>query len=148
MAERETALKAQFETMTKAALQGAHARFEELSNAALAQHRAAADTGLRELLTPVADTLRRYEEKLGHIETARVDAYGGLKEQIEAMRGETVAARGETQKLVNVLRASPKARGRWGEMALRNVLERAGLSEHCDFAREVSVSGEDGRLKP
>lgn len=145
---READLKAQFDSLAQAALQGAQARFEELAGTALAQHRAAADTGLKELLTPVADTLKRYEEGLRGIETARVEAYGGIAAQVEAMRVETLATRGETQKLANVLRASPKARGRWGEMALRNVLERAGLSEHCDFAREVSVSGEDGRLRP
>lgn len=145
---READLRQQFDSLAQAALQGAQARFEALSAAALAQHRAAADTGLKELLTPVADTLKRYEEGLKGIETAREQAYGGIAAQIEAMRLETVETRGETRKLANVLRASPKARGRWGEMALRNVLERAGLSEHCDFAREVSVSGEDGRLRP
>ena len=54
--------------------------------------------------------------------------------------------RDETRHLVNALRASPKARGRWGEQSLRNVLEQAGLSEHVDFQTEVSVEGDDGRL--
>lgn len=56
--------------------------------------------------------------------------------------------RDETAKLVNALRASPKARGRWGEQSLRNVLEQAGLSQHADFQTEVSVNTEDGRLRP
>jgi len=44
--------------------------------------------------------------------------------------------------------ASPKARGRWGEQSLKNVLEQAGLSEHVDFQTEVSVHTDDGRLRP
>jgi DNA recombination protein RmuC len=56
--------------------------------------------------------------------------------------------RDETARLVNALRSSPKARGRWGEQQLRNVLEMAGLSEHADFRVEVSVDTEDGRLRP
>jgi len=56
--------------------------------------------------------------------------------------------RDEAARLVNALRASPKARGRWGEQSLRNVLEQAGLSPYADFATEVSVDTEDGRLRP
>src|SRR3982751_5875111 len=38
---------------------------------------------------------------------------------------------------------------RWGEQQLRNVLETCGLSEHCDFATEVSIMDrEGGRLRP
>lgn len=56
---------------------------------------------------------------------------------------------GEAAKLVNALRNAPKARGRWGEQQLRNVLESCGLAEHTDFRMEVSVTGEDGgRLRP
>src|SRR3546814_14585094 len=51
-------------------------------------------------------------------------------------------------KLVNALRSAPKARGRWGEQQLRNVLETCGLSEYTDFTTEVSVDGDDGRLRP
>lgn len=149
------ALKAQFEELAAAALRGTQAHFLEVAEETMKRHRTAADAELARskadltaLLAPVGDTLTRYEAGLKAVETAREQAYGGLRDQIEAMRVETVAVRGETAKLANVLRASPKARGRWGEMALRNVLERAGLTEHCDFAREVSVDTGDGRLRP
>lgn len=65
------------------------------------------------------------------------------------MRVGQETVRSEAAKLVNALRNAPKARGRWGEQQLRNVLENCGLSEHTDFATEVSVSdGEGGRLRP
>jgi DNA recombination protein RmuC len=54
----------------------------------------------------------------------------------------------EAAKLVNSLRNAPKSRGRWGEQQLKNVLETCGLTENCDFQTEVSVEGEDGRLRP
>ena len=56
--------------------------------------------------------------------------------------------RDETRNLVNALRSSPKARGRWGEQSLKNVLEQAGLSQYADFQTEVSVTTEEGRLRP
>src|SRR3546814_10990129 len=58
------------------------------------------------------------------------------------------SVRGEAAKLVNALRSAPKARGRWGEQQLRNVLETCGLAEHTDFEMEVSVESEGGRLRP
>ena len=54
----------------------------------------------------------------------------------------------ETAKLVNSLRNAPKARGRWGEQQLRNVLESCGLAEHTDFQMEVSVESDEGRMRP
>ena len=50
--------------------------------------------------------------------------------------------------LVNALRASPKARGRWGEQSLKNVLEQAGLSPLRRFSNGSVSPGEDGRLRP
>jgi DNA recombination protein RmuC len=65
------------------------------------------------------------------------------------MRTGTERVSAEAAKLVNALRNAPKARGRWGEQQLRNVLESCGLSEHCDFQTEVSVAVEEGgRLRP
>jgi len=100
------------------------------------------------LLSPVQDTLKRYEEGLSKVEKERVDSYAGLREAVELVRAGQTQVRDEAAKLVNALRASPKARGRWGEQTLRNVLEQSGLSPYADFKSEVSVTTDDGRLRP
>jgi DNA recombination protein RmuC len=64
------------------------------------------------------------------------------------MREGQEAVRAEAARLGNSLRNAPKARGRWGEQQLRNVLEQCGLAEHTDFLLEHSVETEDGRLRP
>ena len=56
--------------------------------------------------------------------------------------------RREAQRLGNSLTNAPKARGRWGERALQNVLEQCGLSEHTDFILEHSIETDEGRLRP
>ena len=64
------------------------------------------------------------------------------------MREGQEEVRKEAARLGNSLTNAPKARGRWGEQALKNVLESCGLSEHTDFALEHSVNTEEGRLRP
>ena len=64
------------------------------------------------------------------------------------MREGQEQVRAEAARLGNSLTNAPKARGRWGERALQNVLEQCGLAEHTDFFLEHSVVTEDGRLRP
>ncbi|MFN5903363.1 MAG: DNA recombination protein RmuC, partial [Novosphingobium sp.] len=67
---------------------------------------------------------------------------------IQSLRDGQEAVRAEAARLGNSLTNAPKARGRWGERALQNVLEQCGLSEHTDFDLEHSLDTEDGRLRP
>jgi DNA recombination protein RmuC len=54
----------------------------------------------------------------------------------------------ETNMLTRALHHS-SARGHWGELQLRRVVEMAGMIEHCDFDEQVSVSSREGaRLRP
>ena len=55
--------------------------------------------------------------------------------------------RTQTQSLVTALRR-PEARGRWGELQLRRVVELAGMSARCDFDEQVTVSTADGQVRP
>ena len=103
---------------------------------------------IRALLAPVGDRLKSYEDQVASLEAKRVDSFGQLTGLIEGMRAGQEAIRAEAQRLGNSLTNAPKARGRWGERALQNVLEQAGLSEHTDFHLEHSVQSEDGRLRP
>ena len=64
------------------------------------------------------------------------------------MREGQEEVRREAQRLGNSLTNAPKARGRWGERALQNVLEQCGLTEHTDFHLEQSMETEEGRMRP
>ncbi len=100
------------------------------------------------LLQPVGDRLKAYETQVETLEKQRVDAFGQLSGMIEAMRAGQEEVRREAARLGNSLTNAPKARGRWGERALQNVLEQCGLSQHTDFDLEHSMDTEDGRLRP
>ena len=148
LAESKDALVAQFREIGDKLLDKAHKDFLEKAGERFTAADKASETKLKELLAPVAETLKRYEDGLQRVEKERIDHYAGLKSVVEQVREGQGKVRDETRNLVNALRSSPKARGRWGEQSLRNVLTQAGLVEGVDFEMEVSVNTEDGRLRP
>jgi DNA recombination protein RmuC len=146
--EAKDALSAQFSEVGGKLLETAQKQFLERADDRFRQSEENAGKNLKSLLQPVHDRLQRYEESVTKVEDERRKDFGVLTGQIEAMRTGTERVSAEAAKLVNALRNAPKARGRWGEQQLRNVLESCGLSEHCDFETEVSVAAEEGRLRP
>ena len=148
MTAAREALSAQFSEVGAKLLESAQRQFLERADERFKQSEETAGQGLKALLQPVHERLTRYEETVTKVEAERRDAFGLLHGQIESMRTGTERVSSEAAKLVNALRNAPKARGRWGEQQLKNVLESCGLSEHADFQTEVSVEGEGGRLRP
>jgi DNA recombination protein RmuC len=148
LAESKDALIAQFREIGDQLLDKAHKEFLEKAGQSFSKADQQSEAKLKQLLQPVEATLKRYEEGLQRVEKERIDHYAGLKAVVEQVREGQGRVRDETRNLVNALRSSPKARGRWGEQSLRNVLEQAGLSPYADFQTEVSVNGEDGKLRP
>ena len=98
-------------------------------------------------LLPIKESLQRFDEKVERLEQARQLERGALSEQLLALKDGADKLRGETASLVGALRAS-EVRGQWGQLQLKNTLELAGMLEHCDFAQEVSTTGDDGLLRP
>jgi DNA recombination protein RmuC len=146
--ENREALSAQFSEIGSRLLTEAQKNFLERADARFNQAGEKHEEKLKALLQPVETTLKRYEENLATVEKERQGSYGELREAVAqlALGNETV--RRETQRLANVMRSSPKARGRWGEEQLRTILEAAGLAENVDFALQASVSDGERQLRP
>ena len=148
MKEAREELLNQFKTAGNEVLTKAQEKFladaaERFGNSEKASKEAVAN-----LLKPVNDRLQSYEQKVEALEARRADAFSKLDQQIEGMMRGQELVRAEAARLGNSLTNAPKARGRWGEQALKNVLESCGLSEHTDFSLEHSIDTEDGRLRP
>lgn len=148
-------LRQQFEQLAGSTLQKSQQQFIEMASQTFAAHKAKAEAGLEKnkvelqaLLTPVADTLKRYEEKLAQVEAARVEGYGKLTQLLQQVSSGQEKVSKETLKLATALRSSGKVAGRWGEEQCRNVLELAGLVEGVDYTAQTSVEGDAGRLRP
>jgi DNA recombination protein RmuC len=100
-----------------------------------------AGTRLDGTVSPLRESLARMSEQVLELDRARAQSYGALQQQVELLSARTGS-------LANALRSS-EVRGRWGEAQLRNVVERAGMLEHCDFAAQVTTrDGEGDVLRP
>ncbi|MDE3017795.1 MAG: DNA recombination protein RmuC [Nitrospirota bacterium] len=147
MAEAFKALSGEaLKTNNEAFLALARTSFERLHAEAkgdLSQRQQAID----EMVKPLQEALSRYESQIHLLEQSRQSAYGGLDQHLKSLAESHQKLQQETGNLVKALRA-PTVRGRWGEITLKRVAELAGMVEHCDFTEQVSVEGEEGRLRP
>lgn len=144
----ERKVEARFGDLAGKALESAHEQFLKRADEKLGHTGQQNEAKLKELLHPVRMTLERYEQGLKEVEKARNDSYGALKEMVSQLtRGNELVQR-EAQRLTNVLRSSPKARGRWGEEQLRTILESAGLAENVDFLLQNTVHDGERQLRP
>ncbi|GMM93212.1 DNA recombination protein RmuC [Qipengyuania sp. MTN3-11] len=144
---REGLLK-EFQNTGSAVLTKAQEAFLERASERFRHSEKTSEERIRALLQPVGDRLKKYEDQVAALEEKRTNAFSSLATQIEQMRLGQEEVRREAQRLGNSLTNAPKARGRWGERALQNVLEQCGLSEHTDFQLEHSIDTEEGRLRP
>ncbi len=146
--ENQDVLTGQFREVAGKLLSEAQSNFLTRANERFSEEGKSNEARLKALLNPVETTLKRYEQGLREVEKERADSYGALREAVAEVKSSLGETRSETAKLVNALRAAPKARGRWGEQQFRNLIELAGLDAHVDFGAEVSVATEDGHLRP
>lgn len=137
-----------FKNLASAALGENRQSFLSLADEVFKKHRAEANADVEarkkavdDLVRPIGETLQQTRAKLEQIEKERDDAFGQIRQQLAGVGHE--AAR-----LTQALRANPGTRGRWGEESLRNALELAGLSVHCDFEMQATFAGVESNLRP
>lgn len=151
----EAKLSDTFKALSADALKGASEQFLHLAKSTLASQTEEAKgeiekrkTAIETLVKPVADSLGKFELRIGEIEKLREGAYSELKEQVRALGEGQLGLQKETASLVKALR-QPTGRGQWGEMQLRRVVELAGMQEHCDFTLQTTSTTDEGkRLRP
>jgi DNA recombination protein RmuC len=105
------------------------------------------EKAVAQLVAPISEQLGKVDTRLEKLDRDRLQTTTKLDEQLRAMVVSQDRLRGETGALVAALR-KPQARGRWGEMQLRNVVEMAGMVSYCDFAEQVTVHDADRTMRP
>lgn len=141
--EARAGLADTFKALSADALQASQSAFLDMAEARLAQRQHAVDASVR----PLAQALERYEALARALEASRREAYGGLEQQLAALAASSAELKKEAHRLVTALR-SPTVRGQWGEVTLRRVVELAGLTAHVDYAEQVTLQTNEGRMRP
>ena len=152
--EMEGRLRDAFGALSAQALQANTEAFAHLANARLAelQESAKADLTARQesidqLVRPVQEGLAVVDARLQAFDRDRAASAAAVQEHLRLVAEAQQHLAGETQALVTALRA-PQARGQWGELQLRRVVELAGMVEHCDFVEQHTIHTDDARLRP
>jgi DNA recombination protein RmuC len=150
----EGQLAERFQALSAQALDASTARFLEVAEGRLQAANATAAgeletrrAAVEHLVGPLRETLARVEAQLRESDADRARSHAALAEQVAIARQSSEQLRAQTQALVTALRR-PEARGRWGELQLRRVVELAGMSARCDFDEQVAVATPDGALRP
>lgn len=121
--------------------------FLDLAKASLEKYQEGAKVDLEGRHKAIEATLKQLDLQQRELEKRREGAYASLSKQVEGMVLAEKELRQETAHLVQALR-SPQARGSWGEIHLRRVVELAGMVNNCDFFEQKSFEVEGKTWRP
>jgi DNA recombination protein RmuC len=152
--EAQARMSESFKALSAEALQSNMSQLAELAKAQLATAHAEARGDLdkrrdqvEQLVAPIREQLGRVDTQLSKLDQERRTSHVRLEAQLKTLGEHGERLRVETSALVTALR-KPNTRGQWGQMQLRNVVEAAGMSRHCDFSEQASYAGEEATLRP
>lgn len=102
---------------------------------------------INQILKPLKESLDKHEIYIREIENSRQTAYAGLKQYLEDLKITQEKLQQGTNTLVTALKTS-HVRGKYGEIALKRIVEFAGMTKYCDFEKQVNVNTDEGKLRP
>ncbi|UZX04029.1 DNA recombination protein RmuC [Arthrobacter sp. CDRTa11] len=124
----------------------AERRLLSLQNRELGEARSQDGSVLR-ALAPVAEKLTAVQQQVALLERDRLEQYGQLAQQLQEARLSDEQLIRSTHALESALRSN-SARGQWGEVQLRRVVEASGMLRHVDFLEQVHSAGGDSAVRP
>ena len=152
--EADAKLRDAFEALSADALKKNNEAFLALAETRLREARTEATSdidarkqAIEHLLAPMAKTLEHVDREIQDAERRRVESGAQLLQQIASLDTVGQNLKEETRRLTDALKR-PGVRGRWGELQLKRVVELAGMVEHCHFTEQLTIQGEDGRIRP
>lgn len=143
-----------FKSLSADVLEKTNERFLQIAKEELSSQRKDGDRSLEKktleidaMLLPMQESLKQVNQLMQELEKGRIREQAQVMSRMQEVNTAQNELKKETAQLVRALR-TPQVRGRWGEVQLKRVVELAGMLNHCDFEEQVSVTTENGRLRP
>jgi DNA recombination protein RmuC len=95
------------------------------------------------LLTPLREQIKEFRDKVEQAQTDSKTGVTKLETLIGTLGGLNQQLTQEAKNLSTALRGSSKAQGDWGELIVRNLLEKAGLREGEQFRVQETFDAAD-----
>lgn len=114
------------------------------------------ESRLAEILNPFKENVETLRKTIHECYTGEVGEVKSLKESLRLLTELNTTIGREAKELTGALRGNSKVQGDWGEMVLRQILERSGLEEGVNYSLQATTNtdgtrivGEEGnRLRP
>ncbi len=114
--------------------------FKSLASDALQANTEQVLAGAKVQFEPFAEQLKTLEEHTRELEKSRQASTGALRQQLDDLQAATLRLGTTSENLATALTGSSQVRGNWGETQFQNLLEMAGMQEHCDFESQETIS--------
>lgn len=114
---------------------------EEKSKAFVARN----EEALGQLLTPLRDKLKEFQEKVEHAYAQEGKERFALGEQVKQLMQLNNVLSQDAQNLALALKGDSKAQGNFGEIILEDILEKAGLVRGMHYDAQTGIKDNEGQ---
>ena len=139
-AEERKALRAESEMLFR---EIATSIFDEKSKAMSENNR----TQLGDILTPFKSDLENLKKTINDCYIGEMSEVKSLKEQVKDLTDLNNTIGREAKELTMALKGNSKVQGDWGEMLLKQLLEKSGLEEGVNYVLQATENEDGSKIK-
>ena len=101
---------------------------------------------LGEILAPFKENLEGLQKKIEECYTGEVSEVKSLRDSLKQLTELNNTISREARELTDALRGNSKVQGDWGEMILRQILEKSGLEEGVNFTMQATHNADGSKI--
>jgi len=126
-------------------------RFLHLANKVIEAKTTQFDThhkaGIKEILEPLKDKIKTFEDKVDQSNKENIDRHASLRSQIFQLKELNEKITQEAANLTKALKGDNKTQGNWGELILESILDKSGLAKGREYSIQTSLKDHEGKVQ-
>lgn len=104
------------------------------------------ESRLAEILDPFKENVETLRKTIHDCYTGEVSEVKSLKDSLRLLTELNTTIGREAKELTGALRGNSKVQGDWGEMLLRQILERSGLEEGINYSLQATTNPDGSKI--